>query len=135
MCVWLPFVILYVFILVEDERENLFGGYIGNEIIIDENVKDPTCYVFSMRKNGIFHTKRYERNANGHSYWIANDSQNLLIMIGVSDDKSARDITLYKKDYSSGYCRQQCYKYSGESFALIGKFHFNVKRIVVYQLQ
>ena len=48
-----------VIVLIEDERQNLFGGYIGNEIIINENINDDSGYVFSIRKNFQYETKRY----------------------------------------------------------------------------
>ena len=53
---------------------------------------------------------------------------------GLNND-CGKDITLYKKDYSSGKCEQECYDYSGETYALTGKRHFNINRIVVYQLK
>ena len=78
--------------------------------------------------------KKYFRNETGYSYWIGNDSRNYLMAFGVNNDSYMRDITLYKKNYSSGSCQQECYDYSGEPFALIEKYNFNIKRIVVYQL-
>ena len=124
-----------VIVLVEDERKNLFGGYIGNEIVVQQNVNDISCYVFSMRKNGEFNPKKYQRNNVGYSYCISKDSYNLLMTFGMSKDSFCKDITLYKKDYSSGYCDQHCYNYNNEQFALTGKCYFNIKRIVVYQLK
>jgi hypothetical protein len=88
-----------------------------------------------LRKNGIFETKRYERNDIGYSYWIGNDSNNLLMTFGITDNGDCKDITINKKDYSSGYCEQVCYNYNNEQFALTGKYHFNIKRIIVYQLK
>ena len=75
------------------------------------------------------------KNGTGYSYWIPNDSHNYLMAFGMGDDKHGRDITLRKKDYSSGICRQECYDYQGERYALTGKLDFNIKRIIVYQLQ
>ena len=124
-----------IIVLIEDERQNLFGGYIGNQIHINKNVKDNSCFVSSMRKNGEYQMKRYLKNEIGYSYGIANDSQNVLITFGNGNDNLCRDIVLYKKDYSYGSCQQECYNYNGESFALTGKYWFNIKRIVVYQLQ
>ena len=79
--------------------------------------------------------KRYKKNETGYSYRIGNNSSDCLMVFGVNNDTYFRDITLHKKDYSSGYCEQECYEYSGEQFALTGKCNFNIKRIVVYQLQ
>ena len=124
-----------IIILIEDERQNLFGGYIGNRIKIDEKVKDETCYVFSLRKDGEYTMKQYLKNEIGYSYWIGDDSSDCFMVFGVSDDTNGRDITVYKKESSSGYCKQECYEYSREPFALTGKHDFNIKRIVVYQLQ
>ena len=122
-----------IIILIEDERQNLFGGYIGNEIRVNENVKDDSSYVFSLRKNGEYTMKRYLRNEIGDSYWIINSSHPCLIGFG-ADSGRTRDITLSTKDYSTGLCQQKCYNYNGELYALAGKRDFNIKRIVVYQL-
>ena len=124
-----------IIILIEDEQMNLFGGYIGNEIIIGKNVKDNSCFVFSLRKNGVKNLKRFEKNQIGYSYWIRPDSSDLLMGFGMSEDgKLSKDITLFKKNKCSGFCSQLCYDYNDEEFALCGKKNFNIKRIVVYQL-
>ena len=124
-----------IIILIEDERQNLFGGYIGNEICLGLHILDNSCYVFSLRKDGIYDTKRYERNEKGYSYCIALKSHYCLMSFGMDNSYKCRDIALHKKDYSSGYCQQVCYNYSGEEFALTGKNWFTIKRIVVYQLK
>ena len=91
-----------VIILIEDHQQNLFGGYIGNQIRISEYVKDKTCYVFSLRKNGEYRMKKYLKNEIGYSYWIGNDLNDYLMAFGLNDEECVRDISLYKKDYSSG---------------------------------
>ena len=69
-----------VIVLVEDENKNLFGGYIGNEIVIGQNVKDDSCYVFSLRKNGVFNPKKYQRiNDEAKSYRIGNNSHHIFM--------------------------------------------------------
>ena len=123
-----------VLILIEDERQNLFGGYIGNEVRINNQIKDKSCYVFSFRKDGEYRMKRFERNQTRYSYWIPDNSRDCLIAFGIKSGQG-KDITLYKKEYSIGYCEQICYDYKGEQFALTGKMYFNIKRIVVYQLK
>ena len=62
---------------------NLFGGYIGNKVQIDENMKDESCYLFSLRKNGEYRMKKYLRNEKGYSYWISNDSSGDLMVFGL----------------------------------------------------
>ena len=123
-----------IIILIEYEQQNLFGGYIGNKIIIGEDVNDPTCYLFSLRKNGKYTMKQYFRNEKDYSYYIPSHLTGYLMTFG-SSKSSFEDITLLKKEYSSGYCAVWCYDYQGESFALAEKQHFNIKRIVVHQLQ
>ena len=123
-----------IIVLIEDERKNLFGGYIGNEIQIWKYMKDESCYLFSLRKNGKYRFKKYLKNETGYSYIIPNDSSDGLMAFGVNNNRG-KDITLYKKDYSSGYCEQECYEYSRQTFTLTGKCCFNIKRIVIYQLQ
>ena len=73
------------------------------------------------------------KNDIGYSYWISTDSDIALMSFGTTNN-TCKDITLHKKDYSFGYCCQHCYNYNNEEFALCGKYQFNIKRIVVYQL-
>ena len=72
-------------------------------------------------------------NSNGYSYWIPEDSHKILITFGSTDDE-CKDITLNKQNYSTGYCEQFCFNYNNKKFALCDKYHFNIKRIIVYQL-
>ena len=124
-----------IIVLIEDEKQNLFGGYIGNEIQTNENLKDETCYVFSLRKNGIYRKKRYFRNEKGSSCRINTDEKITSFGFGIGNDNGLNDICIFKKECGEGYCQQECYDYQGESNALTGKSRFNIKRIVVYQLQ
>ena len=120
--------------MVEDEYQNLFGGYIDTTITIGETITSNNCYVFSLRKNGEYRMKKYFRNKTGSSCRISVDEKDTLFGFGVGNNDCFNDIFIFKKDYSDGYCQQECYDYKGESFALTGKGDFNVKRIVVYQL-
>ena len=83
--------------------------------------------------------KQYFRNDKGYSYKIASNESEKLITFGINanddnEEKNSKDITLYKSNCSSGYCKQDCYEYSDQQFALTNKCHFNIKRIIVYQL-
>ena len=75
-----------------------------------------------------------ETDEFGCSYWIGSDAHSILMSFGTIGEL-CKDITLHKKNYSYGYCTQICYDYGNESFVLTGKHWFNIKRIVVYQLQ
>ena len=123
-----------IVVLVEDELMNLFGGYIPNKVIIGENVIDPSCFVFILRKNGEYQMKTYKKNSIGYAYEINKDDDHFLMAFGICV-LYHNDITLFKKDIESGYCVPECYEYDETDFGLAGKMWYNIKRIVVYQLK
>ena len=69
------------------------------------------------------------------SYKIETDNSNFLMAFGVNDNQEMKDLTLYKKNYSAGYCQKCCYSFGKGMNIMTGKMWFNVKRIVVYQLK
>ena len=122
-------------IVVEDEKQNLFGGYIGDEVQINENVRTQNCFVFSIRKNGSYRLQRYHINPGEISYFVGPSGWNGLFGFGLGNDQTFKDIFVRKKDSSRGYCHQHAYDYRGKHDALCGKHSFNVRRVVVYQLK
>ena len=64
--------------------------------VVNQNANDATCYVFSIRKNGRYETKLYERNNEEYSYNIANDLHELLIAFGTTKNEySVRIMPLF----------------------------------------
>ena len=122
-----------IIVLVEDTKNNVFGGYIGNNVNIKSKSKDPTCYLFSLKKDGKYTMKTYKRNTNGNSYWLPSNREDVLIAFGMNNH-SCEDLTLYKKDFSTGYCDQFCFDYQNEENALVPNRDFIIKRIIVYQM-
>ena len=123
-----------IIILVEDERMNLFGCYIKNDVVVDENVSDDFCSLFRLRKDGEYQCKRFKKNLGGYSYWIPSTLNNYLFIFGIGEIDDLNDLVIMKKDYSSGFCNQSYFNYFDERYALCGKNDFIVKRIVVYQM-
>ena len=122
-----------VCVVVEDERHNLFGGFIGNET---QYMNDQTCFVFSIKKDGVFNPRKFKKNQQGYSYNICKNDFCVLMGFGLTNDYYYKDIYIYKKDYScSGCCLQYAFDYGNQEFALCGKINFNVKRIIVYQMK
>ena len=113
----------------------MFGGYIGNEIVVGKPVNDPSCFVFSLKKDGMFNQRKFNKKEQGYSYKILSNASFLLMGFGLKDH-TLKDLYIYTKDYScSGRCFQYAFDYGNEDHAFCGKTHFNVKRIIVYQMK
>ena len=126
-----------VIFLIENERNDLFGGYIGNTIKIGSYSKCETSFIFTLKKNGEFKPKRYERkNQNGYSHFISSEtSKYLLFCFGLNENKRGEDIIIQKTGRLSGHCIQKNFHYNNEIFTLCGKCNFNVKRLVIFQMK
>ena len=115
-----------VCIVIEDERHNLFGGFIGNTITIHHKIIDNSCFVFSLKKDGQINPRKFNKKENGYSYSICSDRHNILMGLGLKGD-SFQDLSIFKKDYScSGRCIQYAFDYGNEEYALCGKIYFNI---------
>ena len=68
-----------IVVMIEDERKNLFGGYIGETVQLCKAVKTDKCFVYSLRKNGIFNPKRYDVKRGETGYFL-NQQNNPLVM-------------------------------------------------------
>ena len=66
-----------IVVMIEDERKNLFGGYIGETVQLCKAVKTDKCFVYSLRKNGIFNPKRYDVK-RGETRYFLNQQNNPL---------------------------------------------------------
>ena len=119
--------------LVEDELHNLFGGYLDKPISSNQPLNDINSYLFSLRKDGVFNPKRFPKNQIGYAFKIWDEKSEALFVFGSSLFYS-KDIAIYKKHRSSGYCSQECFDYYGEKHALTGKMWYAVKRVVVFQM-
>ena len=131
-----------IIILIKDENENLFGGYIGNHITIGQNVHCKNCYLFSLRRNQELKISMFKKKKEtGYSYWIASIQDRYLFSFGIliktvdKKEERMKDVSVFKQQNSSGICQQHCFDYSDKQFALTGKSYFLVKRIIVYQMK
>ena len=114
-----------VMIIIEDEHNNIFGGYISKEIVINEWIIDQTAFVLSMKKGG-----------NG--LFVFPEFRNGLFIFGGgnADDNSPKDISVMKKSDDCDRCFsiQQSFNYGKDKKALTGNDQFFVSRIIVYEL-
>ena len=124
-----------IVVLIEDERTNLFGYFIGDRINLNENFWCNKSFMFCLRKDGEFNLKQYYPKGKYYYYRINIENDANLMEIGrFVNNEHHKDIKLFKKERGYGFCKQLAYDYKGENCALCGKYAFNIKRIVVYQL-
>lgn len=123
-----------ILVLVEDERNNLFGGYIGTEVRVGKVTDDDDCLLFSLKKDGVFDPRSFDYE-RGHSFLIFPQSNDYLFVFGLTEDGYYKDLAIRKKDCGGGFCKQHSFEYNDNHHSLCGKTRFNVKRIVVYQIK
>ena len=127
-----------VMIIIEDEHNNIFGGYVSKEIVINEWIIDQTAFVFSLKKDGKYHPKKYPLMEGGNGLFVFPEFRNGLFIFGGgnADDNSPKDISVVKKSDDCDRCFsiQQSFNYGKDKKALTGNDQFFVSRIIVYEL-
>ena len=129
-----------IIIVIKDTEGNIFGGYISTDMIENKYLFDNNGYLFSIKKNGEITNKKYSIKNNEYSFTIETDNSPGLFSFGGEDKGNKnyfKDICIYKKDYKSknNFCKQHSYEYYGEENALIGKQEFEIKKIIVYEME
>ena len=128
----------HVCVVIEDNNNNIFGGYVSKEIVINEWIIDQTAFVFSMKKDGKYHPKKYPIMEGGNGLFVFPEFRNGLFIFGGgnADDNSPKDISVVKKSDDCDRCFsiQQSFNYGKDKKALTGNDQFFVSRIIVYEL-
>ena len=92
-----------------------------------------------MKRNNEYTMKKYPLKNGYDDFYISLDSHTVLFGFG-ADEKSDgfyyKDISVLKKDSTNkSCCNQYSFEYNGEENALCGLEEFDVKRIVVYEME
>ena len=121
-------------IVIEDDKNNKFGGYISSKIYkYDSWITDSNAFVFSLKSNGRLNgMKKFNITEPQHAFILCQKSDSYyLFSIG-----AGVDIGVYKKNYSNGGWGTQCsFNYEGHQDVLKGSdFNFEMKRFVVIQM-
>ncbi|BFU22935.1 predicted protein [Entamoeba histolytica] len=130
----------HIIIIIEDEEENKFGGYVNSKIDkVDEWINDSQSFVFSLDSNGRMEgMKKFDIKEPGHAFWLCNQSYDILFGFG-GDGKYLKDIVVYKENTKTeSYCNQRSFEYKGIRNSLCGKEfpeHFTPKRIIVIEMK
>ena len=128
-------------IIIENKEGIMFGGYVPCKIKTNKWTKDPNCFLFSMRKDGIFELNKYKLLDNAYDFWLGDTNEDILFAFGGEDYEDTKtqifkDIVIHKKDsIHENYCDQCSFDYKNCENTLIGKRELSVNRIIIYQLQ
>ena len=129
-------------ILIEDEKGNVFGGFINstrmepyrveNDGWKGEKIIDPDAFLFILRINKKERRPMQigvKRNVNDKSFILNTKSSERLFSI------FGKEIVVMKheRDKMKSYCNGEMAKYLNQTTEI--KFEFNVKRIQVYQME
>ena len=133
-------------ILIEDEKDNIFGTYISQEInkyseddsakeTINERQKGTICdrkaFVFSVRSNGRFNTMiRFPITQKEYAFSLFSPSDERLFTVGESD------ICLKKENTrQTSFCYPWSFNYNAIPSPLCGDSQFDPKRFIVITLE
>ncbi|BFU22788.1 trichohyalin, putative [Entamoeba histolytica] len=125
----------HIIIIIEDEEENKFGGYVNEKIDkVDEWIYDSQSFVFSLESTGrMERMMKFDIKQPQYAFWLYNQSSVGLFVFG------GNDILVYKENYkTTSSCKQSSFEYEGIENALCGKQHpnrFTPKRIIVIEMK
>ena len=130
--------------IIEDDNENMFGGFIENQIdVINDDEKDEEYFRTNVdRKSFVFSLKSDETESSRfpiqlessmNAFILENQNAKTLFRFGLND------IKIYKKHYhNKSYCEQTSFNYDDDKNVLTGKEGkdepFGVKHIQVWQM-
>ena len=130
-----------ILILIEDKKNNIFGGFISTHVMVNCFCSDNQSYLFSLKKNGKYHTRKFEYIQNPvdpndvTDLFVYDDQHQILFSFGKSIVDNNCDIIVFKNGLDKlAICEQNSYQYNGKDNALCGKNEFEVSKITVYQM-
>ncbi|BFU26481.1 trichohyalin, putative [Entamoeba histolytica] len=126
----------HIIIIIEDEEENKFGGYVNSKIDkIHSFINDSKSFVFSLESNGRMKgMKKFDIKQPDYAFYLGIQADNYLFAFG-----SGADIIVYKENNKTeSHCSQHSFSYEGITNALCGKQFpnlFTPKRIIVIEMK
>ena len=129
-----------VMIVIKNDQNEIFGGFISKEVHQGKFTFDNESCLFSIKKNGKITNKKYPIKKNEYDLKISNDDYKILFGFGLREFGKIgyyTDMCIYKKDYKKRKCEceQRCYEYFGEQKELKKNSRFDVKKIIVYEME
>ncbi|BFU24019.1 trichohyalin, putative [Entamoeba histolytica] len=109
----------HIIIIIEDEEENKFGGYVNEKIDkVDEWIYDSKSFLFSLESNGrMERMMKFDIKQSQYAFTLLNKSHVCLFAFGFG-----YDICVRKENYKTlSHCKQSSFEYEGISNALCGK--------------
>ncbi|BFU18330.1 trichohyalin, putative [Entamoeba histolytica] len=126
----------HIIIIIEDEEENKFGGYVNSKIDKgDDYINDSQSFVFSLESNGrIEGMMKFDIKEPEYAFYLHNQSDDLLFAFGFGD--GYEDILVFKEnDKTQSFCNQYSFEYNEIEDALCGNENFTPKRILVIEMK
>ena len=127
-------------ILIEDKKDNIFGGYVHSKIDEDEWNIDRNTFIFSSKREGIINPKKFELKKDyNYGFCIGNNNSDILFSFGGKEwlfgwFRSYNDIVVFKNNSDkSNCCQQYAFDYNGKEHCLCGNDTFEIKKIIVFE--
>ena len=123
----------HLIFIIEDENENIFGGYIHESITKYKQIFDSKSFLFSIKLNGSMKNPIKYSITPEYAYTSFELSQRSGIGLFTFGNN---DICIMKKNYESDcQCQQSAYNYEGKDNVFIGKQnYFTLKKLQVWQM-
>ena len=119
--------------VIEDDKNNKFGGYITSQIKCQTWITDSNAFVFSLKSNGRLNgMMKFNITEPQYAFYLYQKSYFYdLFLIG-----GGNDIGIYKKNnFNGGWGDQRSFNYEGHQDVLKGSGFFTIKRFVVIQMK
>ena len=118
--------------VIEDDKNNKFGGYITSQIKCQTWITDSNAFVFSLKSNGrLDRMMKFNITYPQCAFCLHQKSHQCnLFYIG-----AGVDIVVYKKsNFNGGWGDQRSFNYEGHQDVLKGSGSYTMKRFIVIQM-
>ncbi|BFU25260.1 trichohyalin, putative [Entamoeba histolytica] len=126
----------HIIIIIEDEEENKFGGYVNEKIDkVDDFINDSKSFVFSLKSNGRMKgMKKFDIKEPQYAFKVYNQLSNYLFIFGIDDIRVCKENNKTKSS-----CKQFSFEYKGISNSLCGTGwfteYFTPKHFIVIEVK
>ena len=123
-------------IVIEDLKDNIFGGYIHDEIVSNTFMNDSRSFLFSIKREKKSYLLKCEKKDIGYSFYMNVNDEDILFCFGgiEKDDRHDICINCCQQKSITGICDYCSFDYHGYENALIDSNFFELKRLYVYEL-
>ena len=127
----------HICIVLEDKKNNIFGGYLHNEIVGNKWINDKNSFLFSIKRNNKQLLLKYKKKRQCNSFFLSYDDDDVLFQFGGDNSFSSLSdiqVGLTNQKVLYGSCQSNLFNYHGFSNPFVDTPFFEIKRLIIYEL-